>query len=99
MMNLTKVLADRGVKDGVRVNVINPGSIATDRLTLRIKKLAAELKISEEAAAKRLAEQQGIARFGTAEEVADVVAFLVSGRAAYVQGAVIGVDGGMTRTM
>ena len=32
LMNLTKALADRGVRDGVRVNAINPGSIATERL-------------------------------------------------------------------
>jgi 3-oxoacyl-[acyl-carrier protein] reductase len=32
LLNLTKVLADRGVKEGVRVNAINPGGIATDRL-------------------------------------------------------------------
>ena len=37
LMNLTKALADRGVKDGVRVNAINPGSIATERLQTRIR--------------------------------------------------------------
>jgi 3-oxoacyl-[acyl-carrier protein] reductase len=34
LLNLTKVLADRGVRDGVRVNAINPGGIATDRLKI-----------------------------------------------------------------
>ena len=42
LMNLTKVLADRGVKDGVRVNAINPGSIATERLQTRIKAFSVE---------------------------------------------------------
>ncbi len=37
LMNLTKALADRGVKDGVRVNAINPGSIATERLQTRLQ--------------------------------------------------------------
>ena len=40
VLNLTKCLADRGVRDGVRVNAINPGSIKTDRLTARIRTLA-----------------------------------------------------------
>jgi NAD(P)-dependent dehydrogenase (short-subunit alcohol dehydrogenase family) len=40
LMNLTKALADRGVKDGVRVNAINPGSIATERLQIRIQNYA-----------------------------------------------------------
>ena len=38
MLNLTQSLADRGNMDGVRVNAINPGYIATDRLTARIQK-------------------------------------------------------------
>ena len=35
LLNLTKVLADRGVADGVRVNAVNPGSILTERLENR----------------------------------------------------------------
>ena len=62
LMNLTKVLADRGVRDGVRVNAINPGSIATERLQVRIKKLAEEQNLNEAQAATRLAQMQGIAR-------------------------------------
>jgi len=42
LLNLTKVLADRGVRDGVRVNAINPGSIRTDRLQIRLDRFAAE---------------------------------------------------------
>jgi 3-oxoacyl-[acyl-carrier protein] reductase len=42
LLNLTKALADRGVADGVRVNAINPGSIATDRLQERLRGFASE---------------------------------------------------------
>ena len=45
LMNLTKVLADRGVKDGVRVNAINPGGIKTDRLITRLTSFAAERQL------------------------------------------------------
>jgi NAD(P)-dependent dehydrogenase (short-subunit alcohol dehydrogenase family) len=58
-------MADRGVNDGVKVNAINPGTIATERLTIRIKKFAAERKISEDLEASELAKKFGISRFGT----------------------------------
>jgi NAD(P)-dependent dehydrogenase (short-subunit alcohol dehydrogenase family) len=99
VLNLTKCLADRGVRDGVRVNAINPGSIRTDRLSIRIRRLAEERGISEEEAARQMTERMGIARFGEPAEIAHVVAFLASERAAYLQGAIIDVDGGMTRTL
>jgi 3-oxoacyl-[acyl-carrier protein] reductase len=99
LLYLTKALADRGVRDGVRVNAINPGSILTDRLTGRIERLAGEQGISIEEAARRLAEQMRIARFGQPGEIADAVAFLASARATYLQGAILDVDGGFTRTL
>ena len=98
-MNLTKVLADRGVKDGVRVNAINPGSIATDRLTTRIQKFAAQKGLDEPAAARLMAQESGIARFGDPEEIARAVAFLASPANAYIHGAVLDIDGGQTRTL
>lgn len=99
MLNLTKSLADRGVRDGVRVNAINPGSIVTDRLTTRINRLATDKGLAADEAAKLMADQMGIARFGEPVEIADAVAFLASDRAAYIQGAVLDVDGGLTRTL
>lgn len=98
-MNLTKVLADRGVADGVRVNAINPGAIATERLQLRIRNFAREQGIPEAEAAVKLPRSMGIARFGEPAEIARAVAFLASPQAAYLQGAVIDVDGGQTRTL
>lgn len=95
----TKALADRGVRDGVRVNAINPGAIATDRLTLRIRKVADEEKVGMDEAAIRLAAREGVARFGTPREIGDAVAFLASERAAYIHGAVLDIDGGLTRAL
>jgi NAD(P)-dependent dehydrogenase (short-subunit alcohol dehydrogenase family) len=99
ILNLTKVLADRGIKDGIRVNAINPGSIATDRLQTRIKQFAAENQISIPDAAKAMAVKLGIARFGEPEEIARVVAFIASSAAGYCQGSIIDVDGGQTKTL
>jgi 3-oxoacyl-[acyl-carrier protein] reductase len=99
LLNLTKALADRGVREGVRVNAVNPGSIATERTQARIERIAAERGIDIAQAAGELAGQLRVARFGTPEELANVVAFLVSERASYMQGAIVDVDGGQTRTL
>ncbi|MGN6111579.1 MAG: SDR family oxidoreductase [Luteimonas sp.] len=99
LLNLTKALADRGIRDGVRVNAVNPSSIATERTRKRIEALAAERGIPVEDAAGELARELRVARFGTPEEIAQVVAFLVSDAASYMQGAIVDVDGGQTRTL
>ncbi|WP_135468173.1 SDR family oxidoreductase [Crenalkalicoccus roseus] len=99
LMNLTKALADRGVRDGVRVACVNPGSIRTDRLARRIEALAAARGLSPEAAARALAEEAGVARFGAPEEIAAAVAFLAGKEASYVQGAILDVDGGWNRAL
>jgi 3-oxoacyl-[acyl-carrier protein] reductase len=99
LMLFTKALADRGVADGVRVNALNPGSIATDRLAARIRKLADEEHVDEPEASRRLAARERLARFGHPREIGEVVAFLASDRAAYIHGAVLDVDGGLTRAL
>jgi 3-oxoacyl-[acyl-carrier protein] reductase len=99
LMNFTKSMADRGVADGVRVCAVNPGSIATARLQTRIRSYAAEHKLDDAAAADGLARAMGIARFGTPAEIADVITFLASSKAGYAQGALIDIDGGVTRTL
>ena len=99
MLNLTKALADRGVKDGVRVNCINPGSIVTDRLKLRVERVMAAHGLSYDDAYDRMIEEHGVARFGTVDEIAGAVAFLASRHAAYFQGALLDIDGGWTRAL
>ncbi len=99
LMNLTKALADKGVAEGVRVNCINPGSIRTDRLTGRIATVMAERKLDAAAAAQALAQDTGVARFGEPAEIANVVAFLASSQAGYIQGALLDVDGGWIRAV
>jgi NAD(P)-dependent dehydrogenase (short-subunit alcohol dehydrogenase family) len=96
---LTKALADRGVKDGVRVNAINPGFIKTERLTVRVKSFAEEHKLPMAEAESQLAKATGVARFGEPAEVAAAVAFLASPVCAFCHGALLDIDGGQTRTL
>jgi NAD(P)-dependent dehydrogenase (short-subunit alcohol dehydrogenase family) len=71
----------------ITVNSIAPGKIETARLMENYV---------ERSRAPDL-EQIPLRRFGRPEEVADVICFLASDRGSYVSGAVIPVDGGMTR--
>jgi len=99
LINLTKALADRGVRDGVRVNAINPGAIATERLQVRLRALAAEHHVDMAGAGREMARAFGIARFGQPDEIARLVAFLASPQAAFCHGSIVDADGGQTRTL
>ena len=99
LLNLTKSLSDRGISDGVRVNAINPGAVATGRLQNRVKSFAASNDVDEATAPLLMAQALGIARFGEPEEIASMVAFLASPIAGFCQGSIVDMDGGQTRTL
>jgi NAD(P)-dependent dehydrogenase (short-subunit alcohol dehydrogenase family) len=96
---LTKALADRGVKDGVRINAINPGFIKTERLETRLKAFAEERKIPMADAETQMAKASGVRRFGEPSEIAAAVAFLASPASGYCHGSLLDIDGGQTRTL
>ncbi len=86
-------LANAYAARGVRVNVVNPGPVITERLQ---EGLAAEARlsgISVEAALARAQARQPLGRLAEPREIADAVIFLASPRASYVTGAVLAMDG------
>lgn len=96
---LGKALADRGVQDGVRVNTVHPGMIETDRMRTRLDGEAADRGITVAALREQILRVRDIERFGSPEEVANLVAFLASPIVAFVQGAIVTIDGGQVRTL
>ena len=92
--HFTKALADEGAKHGVRVVGINPGPILTERLLKMRGALAPAAAGQPDDEAFR--KMTPLGRVGTAEEVADLVLFLASARAAFIHGANITIDGGLT---
>jgi NAD(P)-dependent dehydrogenase (short-subunit alcohol dehydrogenase family) len=99
LLAFTKTMPEIGIKDGIRVNATNPGAIETDRLLVRLQRYAAAHALALDEARRRLLHEMGVARFGSADEIAAAVAFLASPRAASVQGGLVDIDGGATRTL
>lgn len=99
LLNFTKAMADLGMRDGVRVNAISPGLIETDRLARNITRLMREHSCSRDEAVSRLLAPRGTSRFGRPEEIGWLAAFLASPKAAFIDGAIIDIDGGSTRAL
>jgi 3-oxoacyl-[acyl-carrier protein] reductase len=86
-----KVLAGQSARDGVTLNHVHPGRIATDRV--------ADTSGSLEAAEASARETVPAGRLGTVEELAAAAVFLCSTQAAYITGTSVLVDGGVTRSV
>jgi len=91
--HFTKALAGEGAKHGIRVVGINPGPILTERLELFLKQRAREAG-GAHSAEEIMRRMTPLGRPGKAEEVADLILFLASQRAAFIHGANITIDGG-----
>jgi NAD(P)-dependent dehydrogenase (short-subunit alcohol dehydrogenase family) len=92
-------MADIGVREGVRVNAINPGLIETERFGRTIDRTMHNRSCSREEAIAFLLSSWGTTRVGRPEEIGAMTAFLASGKADYIQGSMIDVDGGATRSL
>ena len=92
-------LANAYAARGVRVNVVNPGPVATDRLEGGLLADAKLQGISPEEARARMNARQPLGRIAEPREIADAVLFLASNRASYITGAVLAMDGASAPTV
>jgi len=91
---LAKACAEQGIKDGIQVNSVVPGAVMTGRRKSFMERWAPEHGMSFEEAIKKFPQEAGISRYGKPEEIADLMAFLVSPAAKWLTGASIRMDGG-----
>lgn len=94
-----KSLADEIGRDGILVNNIAPGSLLSERMLGNVTARAKELGISLEKMLEERAKETAVGRIGEPRELANLVAFLASGKSSYITGTTIRVDGGLVRSV
>lgn len=96
---LAKAFSDRGLKDGVQVNSVLPGPVMTGRREAYLARWAPAHNVSVEDARQNFLSDVGIERYGRPEEIADLMAFLVSPGARWMTGSAIRMDGGEVKSI
>ena len=99
LLNFTKAMADIGSPQGIRVNAINPGLIETDRFTRNVERTMRDRGMTRDEALTFLLSSHGTTRVGRPDEIGALVAYLASSKAAFIQGSIIDIDGGATRSL
>lgn len=96
---LAKAFADRGIEDGVQVNSVLPGPVMTGRRRSYLEHWAPLHGMSVDDATAKFPKEAGIARYGEPEEIAELMAFLVSPGARWMTGSVLRMDGGEVKAI
>jgi len=96
---LDKAFSDRGITDGVQVNSVLPGPVMTGRRQSYLDHWASIHAITVEAAMAKFPQDAGIARYGEPEEIAELMAFLVSPGAHWMTGSALRMDGGEVKSI
>jgi NAD(P)-dependent dehydrogenase (short-subunit alcohol dehydrogenase family) len=96
---LAKAFSDRGISDGVQVNSVLPGPVMTGRRRSYLQHWAPLHEMSVEEATDKFPREAGIARYGEPEEIAELMAFLVSPGARWMTGSALRMDGGEAKSV
>jgi 3-oxoacyl-[acyl-carrier protein] reductase len=96
---MAKAFSDRGISDGVQVNSVLPGAVMTGRRRSYLEHWAPLHEMTVAAATERFPKEAGIARYGQPEEIAELMAFLVSPGARWMTGSTLRMDGGEVKSI
>jgi NAD(P)-dependent dehydrogenase (short-subunit alcohol dehydrogenase family) len=99
LLSLTKALSETGLRDGIQVNAINPGLTRTDRFEKRLAALCESQGMDMAAAERALVGEERITQVGHPDQIAALAAFIVSPEGRFLQGSLIDMDGGSTKTI
>jgi len=98
-LNFAASIAEQYAPYGIRVNTVNPGPVATDRWDGLEKAFARDKGVSQERAHELAVSSIPLGRICTPEEVADLVTFLASPRASFINGAHVPIDGAQRKAL
>lgn len=96
---LAKAFSERGVADSVQVNSVMPGAVMTGRRRSYLERWALAHHMTVEEAIAKFPHDAGITRYGEPEEIAELMAFLVSPGARWMTGSAIRMDGGEVKSL
>jgi 3-oxoacyl-[acyl-carrier protein] reductase len=96
---LAKAFSDRGIVDGVQVNSVLPGPVMTGRRRSYLEHWASIHRMTVAEATEKFPQDAGIARYGKPEEIAELIAFLVSPGARWMTGSTLRMDGGEVKSI
>jgi 3-oxoacyl-[acyl-carrier protein] reductase len=96
---LAKAFADRGITEGVQVNSVLPGPVMTGRRRSYLEHWASIHHMSVAEATEKFPQDAGIARYGQPEEIAELMAFLLSPGARWMTGSALRMDGGEVKSV
>ena len=99
ILNITQALAEECGPDNVLVNGINPAATATERWDTLVQQRMEITGQTEEQIRIASASSVPLGRIGTPEDIANMATYLCSGKANFINGSLIDIDGGVSRAL
>lgn len=94
-----KAFADQGIADGIQVNSVLPGPVMTGRRRAYLEKYAPAHGMTVDQAIEKFPAQAGITRYGEPEDIAELMAFILSPAARWMTGTALRMDGGEIKSV